>query len=91
MSGPDVLRWFDTELAEARESLARLVDRTSALAEMRSVALEVADRLGIHELSVVELFGAELAEQDRARLVALARRVAIENAADAAITEKGTP
>lgn len=69
-----MLDWLDEELAGAREALARQVDRTTALAEFRSLALAIANRAGVHAMTADRLFSAAADEEEAAQLKALANR-----------------
>jgi hypothetical protein len=70
----DFLTWVDDELRTARADLANRVDRTTALAELRSLALEVANRIGAVAVTPDALVAATEGEEEHARLVGLIHR-----------------
>lgn len=71
---PDVLRWLEDALAEARDVAAAAVDRATALVELRSLALERAAVLGVTVLTLEQLQAGFENEKTRARFLAVARR-----------------
>ena len=73
-TSPDLLTWCEDALAEARDVAAAAVDRATALAELRSLALERAAVLGVTVLTLEQLRAGFEDEETRARFTALARR-----------------
>ena len=72
LPAPDLLDLFDQALVDAREELARVVDRAEALAELRREALAVAARTRL-PVSAETLY-ADRGEEERARIAALIER-----------------
>jgi hypothetical protein len=70
----DFLTWVDGELRTARDDLVELVDRTTALAELRSLALALANRAGVVAVTPDGLVAATEGEEEHARLVGLIYR-----------------
>jgi hypothetical protein len=70
----DFLTWVDSELRTARDDLVDRVDRTTALAELRSLALAIANRAGAVAVTPDALVAAAEGEEEHARLVALIHR-----------------
>jgi hypothetical protein len=70
----DFLTWVDDELRTARDDLVELVDRTTALAELRSLALAIANRAGVVAVTPDGLVAAAEGEEEHARLVGLIHR-----------------
>ncbi|MGI9118784.1 MAG: hypothetical protein ACR2G7_01415 [Acidimicrobiales bacterium] len=75
----DLLTWVDSELRAARDDLVRRVDRTSALAELRSLALAIANRAGVVAVSPDGLVESTGGEEEHACLLALLGRVSTPN------------
>lgn len=70
----DFLTWVDDELRTARADLVRRVDRTTALGELRSLALTIANRVGAVAVTPDALVESTEGEQEHARLVGLIHR-----------------
>ncbi len=70
----DFLTWVDDELRTARADLAERVDRTTALAELRSLALAIANRAGAVAVTPDGLVESTETEEEHARLMALIHR-----------------
>ena len=70
----DLLGWIDAALRDARESAAAAVDQAQAFAELRSMALELAQRVESTYLTVDGAEAALATEEERARWRALCLR-----------------
>ncbi|MGI9120632.1 MAG: hypothetical protein ACR2G7_11030 [Acidimicrobiales bacterium] len=75
----DFLTWVDSELRAARADLIERVDRTTALAELRSLALAIANRVGAVAVAPDALVASTEGEEEHARLVGLLGRVSTPN------------
>ncbi len=70
----DIITWAEESLVNARRAAAAAVDRAEALVELRSLAFELAQRIGATHLSLEAAEGALEDEHERARYQALCRR-----------------
>ncbi len=70
----DLLTWVDDELRTARADLIARVDRTTALAELRSLALAIANRAGVVAVTPDGLLASTEGEEEHAHLVGLIHR-----------------